>query len=180
MAQLTQLLTEELQGLLDAENQLTKALPKMASAAHNQKLKEAFTKHLAQTQTHVERLNQALGILGTKTEAKPCRAMEGLIEAGQERIKEVQGRGNVTADLALIGAAQTVEHYEISAYGTARSMARLIGEREVAQLLSHTLGEEEAADFLLTEAAKPILQDIVSTDSKKMGTVPGKSHAVAS
>src|SRR5947209_12310218 len=137
--------------------QLTKALPEMAAAAHHPKLKEAFTKHLGQTEQQIERLNKAFELLGAKAAPKPCRAMLGLIEEGKERIKESKGKDELVADLALIGAAQKVEHYEISGYGTLRSLARLINEKEVAKLLDHTLGEEESADFLLTTVAEPLL-----------------------
>jgi Mn-containing catalase len=158
MSQLRELLIEELQGLLDAETQLVAALPKMANAAHHPKLKEAFEKHLRQTERHAERLESAFQLLQAEAERKPCKAMSGLIEEGQEKIEEGEDKEELAADLSLITAAQTVEHYEISAYGTARSLARLIGERDVAILLTHTLGEEESTDHLLTEIAKPLLQ----------------------
>jgi Mn-containing catalase len=131
----------------------------MAQAAHNPKLKEAFEKHLAQTETHVERLDKAFEFLGQKSQPKPCRAMAGLVEEGKEVIEEGKQKDPLAADLALITAAQKVEHYEISGYGSARSLARLIEAREVSHLLDHTLGEEEAADFLLTSVAKPLLQE---------------------
>lgn len=159
MAQLKELLVEQLQDLLNAEMQLTKALPQMAQSARNPKLKEAFEKHLAQTEQHVERLQKAFQYLGHKAEPKTCRAMVGLIEEGKEQIQEGKEKEDIPADLALITAAQKVEHYEISGYGTARSLARLIDEKEVANLLDHTLGEEESADFLLTYVAKPLLQE---------------------
>ncbi|MBV9403891.1 MAG: DUF892 family protein [Acidobacteriaceae bacterium] len=158
MPQVRELLIEEMQDLLHAENQLVAALPKMASAAGNAKLKEAFEKHLAQTQIHVERLKKAFELLGEKAEAKPCKAMIGLVQEGQEKIEEGEEKEELAADLALITSAQKVEHYEISGYGTVRSLARLIGETEVATLLTHTLGEEESADHLLTEISKPLLQ----------------------
>jgi Mn-containing catalase len=158
MPQIRELLVEELQGLLHAENQLVGALPKMAKATRSPKLKEAFEKHLAQTQIHVERLKKVFELLGEKAEPKPCRAMLSLIQEGQEKIDESEQREELAADLSLITAAQKVEHYEISGYGTVRSLARLIGEIEVANLLTHTLGEEESTDYLLTEISKPLLQ----------------------
>lgn len=164
MAALKELLIEELQDLLNAENQLVAALPKMAEAAHEPKLKEAFEKHLAQTEGHVQRLEEALDMLGGETDSKPCKAMKGLIEEGQERIEETKDGDELNADLALIGAAQKVEHYEISGYGTVRSLARYAGEREVAKLLSQTLGEEESADFLLSEICKPLVQQALSEE----------------
>ena len=158
MSQLRELLLEEMQDLLHAENQLVAALPKMAQAAHHPKLKESFEKHLAQTQGHVARLQQAFELLGEKAQPKPCKAMMGLVEEGQETIAEGAEKEAIAADLALIASAQRVEHYEIAGYGHVRQLARQIGEREVAALLSHTLGEEEAADYLLTSISMPLLQ----------------------
>ncbi len=162
MSQLQELLTEELQDLLHAEMQLTKALPKMAEAAHNPRLREAFEKHLVQTQGHVERLKQAFELLGVRAQAKPCKAMEGLVAEGEETIEEGADKEELAADLALITAAQKVEHYEISGYGTLRQLARQLGEFQVYELLTHTLGEEESADFLLTEISKPLIQQATS------------------
>jgi Mn-containing catalase len=162
MAQLRELFVEELQDLLDAEAQLTKALPKMAEAAHHPRLQAGFEKHLIQTETHVERLKKAFELLGEKPQPKPCKAMEGLIAAGEETIEEGQEKEPLAADLALITAAQKVEHYEIAGYGTVRALARQIGELGIAQLLTHTLGEEERTDFLLTEIAKPLIQEATS------------------
>ena len=162
--ELKELLVENLQDLLSAENQLVGALPKMASAAHCNKLKQAFTKHLTQTEGHVERLQMALEILGDDKGSKACKGMKGLIEEGQEVISEGEELDELTADLALIGAAQKVEHYEISGYGTARCLARQLGERKVAKLLSHTLGEEESADFILTDLSQPLVQQALSVE----------------
>ena len=166
MAQVKELLVEQLQDLLHAETQLTQALPKMASAAHHPKLKEAFEKHLHQTQTHIERLKAAFDLLGEDAEPKPCRAMIGLVQEGQETLDEGKDKEELAADLALITAAQKVEHYEISGYGTARSLARLLGEKDVASLLTHTLGEEESTDYLLTDLSKPLLQQAMLEDSQ--------------
>lgn len=164
MSQLKELLIEELQDLLHAETQLTKALPEMASAAHHPKLKEAFEKHLAQTEGHVERLKEAFKLLGEKAQPKPCKAMMGLVEEGKETIEEGKNKQPLAADLALITAAQKVEHYEISGYGTLRILARQIGAVDVFTLLSHTLGEEESADFLLTDISKPLMQQATLDD----------------
>src|SRR5580658_5977499 len=121
MAHLKELLVEELQDLLHAETQLTGALPEMAEAAHHPKLKEAFEKHLIQTEGHVERLNSAFGLLGEQAKPKPCKAMMGLVEEGKETIEEAREKEPLAADLALITAAQKVEHYEISGYGTVKA-----------------------------------------------------------
>jgi Mn-containing catalase len=165
MPQVKELLVEELQDLLHAESQLVDALPKMAQAAHNPKLKEAFEKHLRQTQQHVERIKEAFGMLNERAQPKPCRAMAGLIEEGTEKIQEGQDKEPNAADLSLITAAQKVEHYEIAAYGTVRTLARQLGMLDVETLVNHTLGEEESTDFLLTSIAKPILQQASIDDS---------------
>jgi Mn-containing catalase len=164
MAQLKELLIEELQDLLHAETQLTGTLPKMAEAAHNPKLKEAFEKHLVQTENHVARLQQAFSILGEKARPKPCKAMMGLVEEGKETIEEGQDKEPLAADLALITAAQKVEHYEISGYGTVRALAKQLGLLDIAELLTHTLGDEESADFLLSSIAKPLVQQATLED----------------
>lgn len=177
MQQLKELLIEELQDLLHAENQLTKALPEMAGAAHNPKLKEMLEKHLIQTQGHIERLKEAFQLLGAKAQPKPCKAMMGLVEEGQETIKEGAEKPELAADLALITAAQKVEHYEISGYGTVRTLARQIGEPDVAKLLSHTLGEEESADFLLSEVAKPLVQQATLEDKHPVHSHSKKATA---
>jgi Mn-containing catalase len=158
MPDLKELFVEELQDLLHAETQLVGALPKMAEAAHDATLREAFTKHLEQTERHVERLKKVFELVGEKAQPKPCKAMLGLVEEGQETIEEGKDKEPIAADLALITAAQKIEHYEISGYGTVRTLARQLGAIEAATLLSHTLGEEESADFLLTSVAKPLLQ----------------------
>jgi len=165
MPHIKELLVDQLQGLLDAETQLTGALPKMAQAAKNPKLKEAFEKHLAQTENHANRLRRALDTLGDGANAKPCKAMAGLIEEGQQTIDEGARRNPVAADLALIAAAQRVEHYEIAAYGTARTLARQIGELDCARALSQTLGEEESTDFLLSSIADPLIQQASLDDA---------------
>ena len=164
MPQLKELLVEQLQDLLHAEGQLTGALPKMAEAAHHPKLKDAFEKHLVQTQGHIERLRKVFEMLGETAEPKPCKAMMGLIEEGKDTIEESGDKEPIAADLALIAAAQRVEHYEIACYGTVRVLARQWGEMDAARLLSHTLGEEESSDFLLTAIADPLIQQAAIAD----------------
>ena len=158
MSVLKEILVDELQDLLHAEGQLVKALPKMTRAAHDPKLKAAFQQHLEQTKGHVDRLKQVFELLGSKAKAKPCKAMQGLIEEGQEAITEGKEKEDVGADLMLLTAAQKVEHYEISGYGTLRSMAEQLGEDKVVRLLAQTLAEEEKTDKLLTQVAAPLLQ----------------------
>jgi Mn-containing catalase len=159
MSALQELLIEEMQDLLHAEGQLVKALPKMARAAHEPKLKQAFEKHLEETKGHVERLKQAFELLGAKAKAKPCKAMQGLVEEGQEQITEGKEKEEAVADLMIVGAAQKVEHYEISGYGTCRTLAEKLGQNKVAKLLQQTLVEEEKADKLLTQLSPPLLDE---------------------
>jgi Mn-containing catalase len=179
MPLLKELLIDQMQDLLHAETQLTAALPKMAEAAHHPKLKEAFEKHLTQTETHVERLRNVFELLGEKAEPKTCKAMMGLVEEGKETIEEGEEKEPLAADLALIAAAQRVEHYEISAYGTARGLARQLGHVEAARLFSHTLGEEESADFLLTAISDPLIQQALLDDQSakvNLESVPSQSE----
>jgi Mn-containing catalase len=159
MELLKELLTEELKDLLHAENQLVKALPKMAKAAKDPDLRTAFEDHLEQTKGHVERLKEVFELLNEKPKAKPCKGMAGLVEEGQEVITDGKQMEEAPADLALIGAAQRVEHYEIAAYGTARAIAEQMERRDIVKLLSQTLAEEEKADQLLTQLAHPLLEE---------------------
>ena len=152
-----QLLVENLRDLLHAEGQLVKALPKMAKAAHAESLRLAFENHLEETRMQVERLKEAFTLLGVAAKAKPCKGMQGLIEEGDEVISEGQELDPAAADLALIAAAQKVEHYEISGYGTARTMAGQVGLPAVAELLSKSLAEEEVSDNLLTQIARELM-----------------------
>jgi ferritin-like metal-binding protein YciE len=148
---LESLFIHELKDLLSAEKQLIKALPKMAKGASSESLKAAFEEHLEQTKGHVDRLDQIFELLGKSTRAEHCKAMEGLIEEGSDLLEE-DGEP-VVKDAALIGAAQKVEHYEISAYGTSRSLAELLGLNKAVELLQQTLDEEKETDQKLTELA---------------------------
>jgi Mn-containing catalase len=159
MELLRELLTEELKDLLHAEGQLVKALPKMAKAAKDADLKAAFENHLEQTKGHVERLKQVFEILEEKPKAKPCKGMAGLVEEGSEVIADGKQMEEAPADLALIGAARRVEHYEIAAYATARAIAEQMNLRDVVKLLSQTMAEEEKADQLLSKLAQPLLEE---------------------
>jgi Mn-containing catalase len=165
MSDLRELLVEQLQDITHAEGQLLEAIPKMAQAAQHPKLKEAFEKHLAQTQGQVDRLRRVFELLGETAQPKPCKGMMGLIAEGEEVIQEGSNKEPLAADLALIAAAQKVEHYEISAYGTARGLARQLQEMECARLLSHSLGEEETTDYLLTSISDPLIQQAALEDS---------------
>jgi len=142
----------QIKDLYDAEERLTKALPKMAAAASNKQLKSAFEQHLSETQQHVTRLEKVFGVLGVPPQRATCEAMKGLIAEGDEVIS-ADGRPEVK-DAALIAAAQRVEHYEIAGYGTARTFAQQLGQAEIAQTLQQTLNEESAADEKLSKIAE--------------------------
>ena len=154
---LRDLLVEELRDLHHAENQLLKALPKMAKAASHEELKEGFQVHLEETREHVDRLERCFKLLGEKARGKTCHAMQGLVEEGKEAITEKAP--DAIRDAKLIGAAQRVEHYEIAAYGTARAFAETLGESQVADLLQETLDEEGETDKKLTALAETINQE---------------------
>jgi ferritin-like metal-binding protein YciE len=149
---IAKLLEDQLKDIYSAENQLVKALPKLAKKASCAELKDAITSHLQETKHQVERLNEIGQILGLKLTGKKCKAMEGLVEEGAE-VLEAEGPGPVI-DAALIAAAQRVEHYEISAYGSARTLAEHLGHQDVVSLLQETLDEESAADEKLTSVCE--------------------------
>ena len=155
--ELKALLIEEMQDLLHAENQLVKALPKMAKAAQSPQLRQAFNTHLEKTRGQVERLQEAFELLGAKARARTCKGMQGLIEEGEEAITRGKDMEASSADLALIILAQKIEHYEVSGYGSLRTLAERIGETRVARLLADTEAEEAQADSLLTEISQPLL-----------------------
>ena len=149
---LQKLYINELRDLYSAENQLLKALPKMAKAASSDELVEAFEKHLEQTETHVERLEEIFEELDQSPKGKTCHGMKGLVEEGSEILEE-DGDPSVI-DAGIIVAAQKVEHYEIASYGSVRTFARLLGEKKAEQLLQETLDEESEANELLNELAE--------------------------
>ena len=159
MPVLEEILVEQLQDLLHAENQLVKALPRMAKAAHSPDLKQAFQKHTEETKGQVDRLKEVFELLGAKAKAKPCKGMQGIVEEGQETIAEGKEKEEVAADLALAVAAQKVEHYEIAGYGSVRTIAEQLGNQKVAKLLAQTLAEEEKTDKLLTDISAPLLEE---------------------
>jgi ferritin-like metal-binding protein YciE len=149
---LDDLLHHELKDLYSAENQLVKALPKMAKAASHEELRAGFEEHLEQTKMHVERLDQAAEILGFKLTGHKCKAMEGLVKEGSELISDDAEES--VKDAGLVGAAQRVEHYEIAGYGVAISLAKQLGHDDVASLLHETLEEEKETDEKLTQVAE--------------------------
>ena len=154
---LQQLLVDQLRDILHAEKQLLKALPKMAKTARSIQLRRLFEVHLEETEEQVERLNECFALLGTAARAKPCKGMMGLIEEGDEVMDESKKKDAATADLALIGAAQRVEHYEIAGYSSARSLAQQLHHSAIVQLLSKSLAEEENADQLLNQVGQPLM-----------------------
>lgn len=166
MESIRELLVDEMKDLYDAEKQLVKALPKMVKASSNQELSEAFENHLEETRGHVQRLEQAFELMGEKPKSKPCAAMKGLIEEAGEQLKE--GLEGPLLDSAIICAAQKVEHYEISGYGTLSAWAKSIGLDEVAELLDQTLAEEKAADDKLTDVGETVLTEAEASEPQGM------------
>ncbi len=153
---LQELFVEQIRDLYDAEKQLVRALPKLAKAANSEDLAEAIRNHLEQTQNQVARLEEVFGQVGVPAKSKPCKGMKGLIEEGQEAVQE-EDKGPLR-DLAIIAGAQRVEHYEISAYGTVRTLAEQLGLNKAIRLLKQTEEEENAADAKLTEVASMLYQ----------------------
>jgi Mn-containing catalase len=153
----SELLLKELRDILHAEKQLTKALPKMAKAARFDRLRGCFEEHLIETETQIERLNECFSLLGETARAKQCKGMMGLVEEGQEVMADGEEQDDVVADLALIGAAQRVEHYEISGYTTAKNLAQLLRHSAIVSLLAKSLAEEANADQLLNQVARTLM-----------------------
>ena len=165
MTELQEQLVAELRDLLDAEKQITKALPKMAKVTVTPELKEAFLTHLEQTKGQITRLERVFELLGERAKSKPCKAMQGLIAEAQEHIQE--GEKGELLDNELITCAQKVEHYEIAGYGTVFTIAKNLGQREVAALLQETLKEEGATDKLLTQCSLQIQKTLMRKPSKE-------------
>jgi ferritin-like metal-binding protein YciE len=149
-----ELLADQLKDLFSAENQIIKALPKMAKNATNEQLRLAFERHLEETRNHVTRLEQIAEEMGISLRGKKCKGMEGLLEEGKEALEEYE---DDVLDAAMIGAAQKVEHYEIAGYGTARTHALMLGMTKAARLLQQTLDEEGRTDKKLTELADRVV-----------------------
>jgi ferritin-like metal-binding protein YciE len=156
MNTLEDLLVEQVRDLYDAEKQLVRALPKMAQAASSEDLQEAIQSHLEETKNQVSRLERVFEELSKPAKGKTCKAMKGLVEEGSEAL---DGSSPLT-DLAIIAAAQRVEHYEISAYGSARAMALQLGQDSIASLLEETEEEEKAADSKLTDIATDLMGQV--------------------
>jgi ferritin-like metal-binding protein YciE len=168
---------EEIRDIYDAEKQLVKGLPKMAKAAHSEELRDAFKEHLEVTKGHVSRLEQVFEQLDQKAKSKPCKGMKGLVEEGKEVIEDGEDYPDHIADLELIGAAQKVEHYEISGYGTLRTWAQQMGNTGVSQLLEQTLKEEEQTDKKLTQIAKSLYKEAMRSGGGGANEMAGRGRS---
>jgi ferritin-like metal-binding protein YciE len=172
--QLKEIYVEELKDLYSAENQLVKALPKMAKAATSEDLRAGFEEHLEQTKGHVQRLEDIFKTLGENPKGKTCKGMQGLVTEGSETIEEEdEGEG---LDVGLISAAQRVEHYEIAGYGSVAAYADLLGEEEAASLLRMTLQEEKETDQKLTELAREINVEAAGASSEEEDETPSRKQ----
>jgi ferritin-like metal-binding protein YciE len=164
---LQKLFVEIIRDIYDAEKQLVRALPKLAKAAESEELSEAIRSHLEETQNHVSRLEEVFGLVGVPAKGKPCKGMKGLIEEGSEAVQE-QEKGALR-DLAIIAGAQKVEHYEISAYGTARTLAEQLSINQAVELLEQTEGEEKEADEKLTQIAVTLYESVDEDEEEEEG-----------
>ncbi|MEP6603462.1 MAG: ferritin-like domain-containing protein [Spartobacteria bacterium] len=169
---LKKLYVEELRDIYSAENQLLKALPKMAKAASSAELKQAFEDHLGETEEHVARLDEIFKGLDESPKGKTCKTMNGLVEEGSEMLEE-EGEESVL-DAGIIAAAQKVEHYEIASYGTVRTWASLLGEDEAVELLQQTLDEEGEADKTLNELAEEIVNPGALAEDEEVGATSSR------
>jgi ferritin-like metal-binding protein YciE len=179
LSSLGDLLVDQLKDLHSAESQLVKALPKMAKGASSEALREAIEHHLRETKAQLQRLQSIGETLGQKLSGKSCKAMEGLIEEGSE-ILEAEG-DDAVRDAGIIAAAQRVEHYEISAYGSARAIAEQLGHNEIVEMLQQTLEEESAADEKLTEISESEILPHSAMDAgeedEEEEVMPTRSHS---
>lgn len=162
---LNELFIDELKDIYWAEKHLAKALPKMAKAATSDELREAITKHLAETENQITRLENAFEAIGEKAVAKKCLAMEGLLKEADEIVADTE-KGSITRDAGIISAAQKVEHYEIASYGTLRTLALTLGYNEAAELLEATLKEEKTCDESLTALAESWINQTASSEKE--------------
>jgi ferritin-like metal-binding protein YciE len=162
---LNELFIDELKDIYWAEKHLVSALPKMAKAATSEELRTAIQNHLAETETHVSRLEDAFASIDEKAVAKKCEAMAGLIKEGTEIIADTE-KGTFTRDAGIISAAQKIEHYEIASYGTLKTLATVLGYNEAADLLDATLQEEKNADNMLTQIAEGSINQKGTSEKK--------------
>jgi uncharacterized protein (TIGR02284 family) len=164
-SKLMEFFVNELKDLLWAEQELVETLPDMAEAATSQELKTAFTNHLAETETHVTRLEQIFGMLGLEPETTKCDAMAGIVDEGDEIISDTE-EGTAQRDVGLIFAGQKAEHYEIASYVGMVSLAKTLGYYDIAEILVLTIDEEKSADALLTEIAENHVNYEASTEAE--------------
>jgi ferritin-like metal-binding protein YciE len=155
--QLEDLFHETLKDMYYVEKKILTALPKMAKAAHSEELRAAFEKHEGETEEHVNRLEQVFEAIGQPAKGKTCDAINGIIDESKEFMKEF--KDSPALDAGLIAAAQAVEHYEISRYGTLKTWAGQLGLEEATNLLEETLGEEKKTDQLLTDLAQSAVNE---------------------
>ncbi len=177
MAKITtmeELFIDEIRDLYDAEKQLTKALPEMANSASTDELRNAFEEHLEQTENHVQRLERIFEALGEKATGKKCAAMSGLIKEGNEVIGATED--TAVRDAGLIAAAQKVEHYEMSGYGSARTHAELLGNDRAVRLLDETLFEEQEADEKLNDLALNLINEQAARETDVSGHIRPKTR----
>lgn len=172
-ATMNDLFLDEIRDLYDAEKQLTKALPKMAKATSSEELQTAIENHLQQTQGHVDRLEEIFEALGEKGTGKKCAAMAGLIKEGEEMVSEFDE--GALRDAGIIAAAQKVEHYEISGYGSARTHAQMLGHTEAVSRLEETLKEEKEADSKLNDIAETMVNEEAMNASGGNGSARSRS-----
>ncbi|MGB6943793.1 MAG: ferritin-like domain-containing protein [Bryobacteraceae bacterium] len=151
------LFLEQIADLYDAEKRLVKALPKMAEASTSQSLGQALQSHLLETEGHVTRLEKIFGMLGKDPKGQTCDAMKGLISEGEDIVSDIDK--SALRDAGVIAAANRVEHYEIAAYGSARTFAQTLGLTQAAALLEQTLQEEKKADQKLTQLAESMINE---------------------
>jgi ferritin-like metal-binding protein YciE len=174
---LEKVLIDELRDLYSAENQLVKALPKMAKETSSPELKELFTEHLEQTKGHVDRLKQAFEHLGEKPTGEHCKGMEGLVKEGEEQLdSEEEGAAK---DVCISGAALRVEHYEIAGYTAAIAIATSLGQDEIVALLTETLHEEEEAGEKVLEQSRSLIEEASSLESEEMDEDEPKSRSAS-
>jgi ferritin-like metal-binding protein YciE len=177
---LRDLYVEQLRDLYNAEQQLIKALPKMAKGSSSEELRAAFEDHLGQTKQHAQRIETIFEQMGEKVSGKKCKAMEGLVKEGGEVLEEDMENG--IKDAAIIAAAQRVEHYEIAGYGCVHAYATRLGEDNAASLLAQTLDEEKKADVLLNGIAEQLNIDVPQESvhaEKKLGKTSGQRRSAA-
>jgi ferritin-like metal-binding protein YciE len=170
-SQLEKFFVDALKDIYWAEKHLTKALPKMQKAATSEELQQAIEDHLNQTKEHVNRLEQVFDQLGEKAQAKKCDGMEGLTKEGDSVVEETDD-GTSTRDVGIIVSAQKVEHYEISAYGSLITLAKTMGQDEIAEILSQTLEEEKETDQLLSQIAENSINWQAEEEDEEEGEEP--------